>query len=321
MTDQTLDDWHAKRAARTGRANALPQDGQATGRSPADERDPRNPTADMSVNPITGAPVDAPEPNSTVQPNTDYTALRQQLDAANGRVAPLQQQLASMQALLDAERQQRAALEAQAQQRAEAEERAAAEARARDFDPFASLTDDQRRELDPTVQDILGTAMRNLYTQMAPKQDAKQLIAETLAERDRRDARAFVAAHAEASGLQALVDDPAFKKFVAEDDSAELLLNTFAHTTEPTAARTLAPRITSLVKRFTKTANAGGRNPDPVNGSSPDEYLRRGDASGADGNRKAAVSSAEAAALRKEATRLSRMRKFKEADAILARLQ
>ena len=318
LTDQDLADW---RARRTGKPVNLAGDNTPgvptnAGGDPAAIRLVQPPF--MQNEPpvdIDPAPAVDPAPAGN-QTNEELEQLRQQLAAANGRLGPAQRQSEEMKAALEAQQRQIAELQAMlAEQQAAAATRKAQEAAA-NFDPFEGLSPDEVAMLDPTAADLIRKATRNAYSKAASQvKDPEEIIRKTLAERDAAALRKYIQATAASTGLTKLATDPRFEKFVAEDDSATLLLNSFMQAADIEIAQTLEPNLRRLIKRFEKTTDST-RNPDPQDQLA--SHLARAPGAAPTGAQQRAVSADDVKTITAKARALARAGKHKEANQLLA---
>lgn len=345
------DELLAQRQARTGRAvstaagnGAPPAPGAAPagfadpglGRPAVPARDPFNPSL-PPVEPDGGQP---PVPAPVASPpaaapavgveelQAQLARMQQQLDAAIGRVAPLQQQTENYRTTAEALQAANAQLQAQLEQvQAANSQRAAAEAAAA-FDPFEGMSADELALLDPTVVDAMRrTARAALAKATSQWQDPRTIIAQTLQERDARTLKNYIQAISNELGLVQLGSDPKFQEFLAADDSADMLLNSFVQAPDLETAQRLDGRVRKMLKRFrdqpaAPAAGGGNQTPDPQDRLSA--HLSRSGAPdaapGAPSQQRKALTPEQVADIRKRAQALTRQRKFKDADALLAQL-
>lgn len=260
MTDEEL---MANRAARTGRALPNAQTGAATNRFPGQPDPVRSPTADMtgsSFDEGNSAPANAP----AEQPQHSQDPLQQQLQAALGRLSPLQQQLADRDAVLRSQGQQLAELRAQLEAREEEQRAHAAERAAEEFDPLAGLSDDVLNGIDPLVLEAMRASSRASVASIRKAyQDPQELVRRTMQEHDNKRRDQYINQVAAELDLMRLGEDATFTKFLGEDDSASILLNSFVAATDLRSAETLAPRVRKMVSRYQQGAGTTPRTPDP----------------------------------------------------------
>lgn len=264
MTDEEL---MAQRAARTGRPLPAAQTGAATNRFPGQADPGRSPTADMGASDLgnndggNGAPPDG-QPAAYTAPQQDST--HQQLQAALGRLTPLQQQLADRDALLRSQQQQMAELRAQLEAREEEQRTHAAERAAEDFDPLAGLSQDVLDGIDPLVLEAMRASGRASVASIRKAyQDPQELVRRTMQEHDSKRCNIYINQVATELDLMRLGEDATFTKFLSEDDSASILMNSFVAATDLRSAETLAPRVRKMVSRYQQSVNATPRTPDP----------------------------------------------------------
>lgn len=289
-----------------------------------------------ALNPLDGMLPDdttppAPTPTPTPQPpapapapaGPTMAALQAQLDSLAGRLAPTQQALAEAQ---EANRALAAANAELQQQMAAAQATAAAAAARRqadEFDPFAGLTADQLAEMDPNLLNAMRLSARAALAQaMSAVKDPTVIVAEALAARDKQNLSTFLSTASAELGLQALAANPKFQAFTATDDSADMLLSSFLKAPNVDTARTLLPRVKSMLKRYEKSIASDATGDPPAD---PDARLsahlaRTPDASSASPAPRQAVSPEQAAKLRREHSQAVRARDFKKAAVIMAQL-
>lgn len=318
MTPEQLAEWRAKRTGKP-MAELLGNPPSNAGLDPDAPRIIRSPAGNMPVpdfmqDPDMGTPAPAANPQPAANPELEE--LRQQLAAAHGRLGPTQRQLDEMRATLDAMQKQNAQLQAtlEDQQRVSAATRT--KQQAADFDPFEGLSKDQIDLLDPAAAEMIRQAARNAYAKAASQtKDPEEIIRKTLAERDALALRKFVQATAASTGLTKLATDPRFEKFVAEDDSATLLLNSFMQAADIEIAQALEPNLRRLIKRFEKTTDST-RNPDPQDQLA--SHLARAPGAAPAGASRQAASAEDVKTISAKARALARAGKHKEANQLLA---
>lgn len=330
MTDEQL---LAQRALRTGKK--IPASNGDTGRGPGAPIQMGNPLEGYDTNrnddDDDGAPAFNPNnfggnvaPNAT--PNTtasfDAAALQQQLDAANGRAAPLQRQIEEMRAALTAAQQLAATQAAQLTERQQAEAAAAAAREAATFDPFEGMSADDLSLIDPaTLSAMRRVAQQSLARATANTQDPQKLIADALEARDKKARDSFIRATVDGLGLVALGNDPKFQAFLHEDDSAGLLLNSFVQSPDVDVAKSLEGRVRSMLKRYEKSqpANSNNQSADPQARLAA-SMSRQGAGAGAHGSARKPLTPEQGKAIRQQSNALTRQGKFKEAKELLAQL-
>lgn len=325
LTETELDAWRAKR---TGKPVAGDDSGQSVatnaGGGPGAPRTTRTPVSNYA------APAgneddndgdnddDAGYENRNQRTGIEQSAdeLRQQLAAANGRLAPAQRQVEEMRAAYEA--QQRQLIEMQtrlAEQDAERSRR-----QAEDFDPFAAagLTQDEIDMLDPVAANLIKKTARAAYHQAASKfKDPEEIIRKTLEQRDAIARDTFIRSAAEDLDLVKLGQDPKFNRFVDEDGAAGMLITSFLKAPDQETARALLPNVRKVIKRF-EGGKAKNRQLDPQDRLS--QHLSREGKEGETRTYRPVTTPEEARQVRENATRLTRARRFKEADALLASL-
>jgi hypothetical protein len=322
MTDEELAAWRSKR---TGKAVSIDKS-QGAGQGPDAARQARSPLDGYADPAPSGDEGDDDlsahnKFDPTKLPGNDHGGadpeLKNQLDAALGRVAPMQRQLEEMRAANEAAQRQMAELQAQLAEQNAAREAAARKAAADSFDPFEGFAKEEIEALDPLAADLIRKAARNAYTKAAGSvKDPEALINEALAKRDARTRDNFIRSTAGALNLVQLGNDPKFNKFLAEDDSAALLLNSFVQSPDVDTAKNLEPRVRAMLKRFEKSTTST-RTPDAQDRAAA--HLDRAPTGTTQHGRKAATAD-EARLIRQEANRLTRARKFDEANKLLAQL-
>lgn len=319
LTEEELASWRAKR---TGKP--MPSDtSDATVRTnahggpdaPKLQRHPLEGVAGFDA--TDDLPLDEPVVQHTPAPNSqEAEELRQQLAAANGRLGPVQRQFEEMRALVETQSRQLAEFQSQLAAKQADETAARTKAAADSFNPLEGLSQDQIDMLDPAALKLIESAARNAYSKAASQiKDPEALIQQVLAKRDAQARDAFIRATADTLSLSQLSNDSKFTKFLAEDDSAGLLLNSFINAQDIDAAKLLEPRVRTMLKRFEKSTNST-RTPDPQDRAAA--HLDRAP-QGTQARSNAGPRTAEQVrAIQEQAKRLSRARKFKEANELLA---
>lgn len=332
----------AQRQARIGRTavttpgnGAPPEPGLARPASDPGVARPAVPQRD----PFSGLPVGAedftpepapaaPAPQQQFDAQSAFTAMQQQLDAALGRVAPLQQQLEQYRSTAETLQASNAALQAKLMEVQDATTKRAAQEAAASFDPFEGMSADELAMIDPAVISVMRrSAQAALAKATAQVGDPRALIAQTLQERDARQLKAFQQSVNEELQLVQLGSDPKFQQFLSTDDSADMLLNSFVQATDIDAAQKLATRVRTMLKRYraaTPSSAPAGNNgtPDPQDRLSA-HMSRSGNQSaapGANGQTRNVLTPEQVQGIRKQAQTLTRQRKFKEAQALLDQL-
>lgn len=308
MTDQELEAWRAQRTGRaipknnSGDANRGP-DAPGTSRSPLDGYV----NSDPAPAPATPAPAPAADP-----------ALQNQLDAALGRLAPLQRQHEEMRAALEAQQRANAQMQSELEELRRGQQAAANKQAASEFNPFEGLPQEDVDMLDPSARALIEAAARNAYAKAAGSiKDPEALIAQALAKRDEKARNDYIRATASALNLMTLSNDAKFNTFLQEDDSASLLLNSFVNAPDLETARSLETRVRTMIKRFEKSTGST-RTPDPQDQLSA--HLSRNAQGGTPSGHPAKVATTpeEARQIRNRAAQLMRARKFDEANKLLA---
>jgi len=309
----------AQRQARTGRAIAMAEapTGEPRGNVDPGGARPAVPSRDPFASP--SAPANTAPPEDGYLPAGNDA--QQQLAAALGRLAPMQQQLEEYRTMAEQLRASNAKMMAdmQAQQQLSVVDKARKDAES--FDPFEGMSADELAMMDPVVIDAMRRSARAaLAKATATLGDPRALIAQTLQERDQRAVKHFIAGVNDELKLTQLGNDPQFRQFLDTDDSADMLLNSFVQASDMDAAQKLAARVRTLIKRFRTTApNSGSpRNPDPQ-GRLSAHMSRSGDAAapGQQGQTRNVLTAEQIANVRRQATALSRQRKFAEANELL----
>lgn len=320
LTEEQLMAMRAKRLGKpiTGAADA-PHDGMHIAKSPGSAGKVPDFLADLAKDGEAPAGETSPQPAPAPQTNEELEALRQQLAAANGRLAPAQRQSEELKTALEAQQRQIAELQAQlAEQQAAAASRKAQEAAAQ-FDPFEGLSQDEISMLDPTAADLIRKATRNAYSKAASQvKDPEEIIRRTLAERDARQLQTYLRSTAESIGLTKLATDARFQSFVEEDGGANYLLTSFMKAADIDIARAVENDVRKLIKRFEKTIGdnkSNQRTPDPQDQLS--QHLSR-NPGGASGARQSVSSPEDVKQITDRAKRLARAGKHKEANELLA---
>lgn len=338
-TTLTEDELLAQRAARTGRRAPTGAPGAPEPPPEPPPADPgaarptlpsRSPFLDMLPPDADGVGDDAPTgvddaggtPPANQNP-VNQTALQQQLNAALGRVAPLQQTVDQLRATVESLQTANAQLQAQAQAAAQAQSAAQARQTAEQFDPFANVSADDLALLDPAVVKAIRTSTQaSLAQALSNTQDPQVLITQALQQRDERARQSYIRAKAQELNLVALGNDARFQQFLANDDSAEILLNSFVQAADLEAARYLEPRVRTMIKRFEKTVAAPGNKPADPQDRLTAHLSRSGESAPATpgpGHRKE-LTPERVKQIRMQASRLQRQRQFKAADELLAQL-
>jgi len=312
----------AARAKRTGRKNTgvpLDQTGVSNQRHPGQDNESRSPLdgfeADPSVDNDDG--VDhtprQPQPNDT----------QNQLNAAIGRLQPLQQQLADREAALVAVQHQLAEARAAASKYEQAEREAIARRAADEFDPFAGIPPEDLELMDPIVRNTILASTRATMKAFGSRfRDPEEVVRQTMAAQDKLRRDALVQTTNQDLGLVDLSRDPKFEAFINEDDSAGLLLQNYINAPDARSAEILIPRVRAMVKRYQSNAKTPDpRNPDPADALAA--HSRRGSnrpSDSAGGTRGAQLSPAQAKDIRLKATAAIRAGRKDEANRLMQQL-
>lgn len=333
----------AQRQARTGRTvatvpgnGAPPEPGLARPAADPGGARPTAPQRDPFGNPFGGAsggtediaPAPVPAAPQGFDAQAAFNAMQQQLDAALGRVAPLQQQLEQYRSTAETLQASNAALQAKLMEVQDATTKRAAQEAAASFDPFEGMSADELAMIDPAVISAMRrSAQAALAKATVQVGDPRALIAQTLQERDTRQLKAFQQSVSEELQLLQLGSDPKFQQFLSTDDSADMLLNSFAQATDIDAAQKLATRVRTMLKRYRAaapgaSASAGNNTPDPQDRLSA-HMSRSGNQSaapGANGQTRNVLTPEQVKDIRRQAQALTRQRRFKDAQALLDKL-
>ena len=317
MTVQDVDQWRSKRLGRTIKTNPNPDVPSNSQGAPDLERAaPRHPMEGMGekFNPME---LDNNDDTYVDPQNNQDDDLRQQLAAAQGRLGPAQRQIEEMRATMAALQQQVAEQAASLATR-NAEESSLRHQRAMaEFNPLDGLSQDQLELLDPAALKLIEHVGRNAYAKAAGGiKDPEELIQKVLSQRDKQDLNNFISATAESLSLNQLGNDNKFNRFLADDDSAGLLLNSFVQAKDIATARMLEPRVRSMIKRYEKATNTT-RTPDPQDRAAA--HLARAPGGQQQGSpRGGPVSADQVKQITEQARRLARAGKHKEANSLLA---
>jgi hypothetical protein len=315
-TEEGLAAWRAQRLGKPVNlkhdlaAEGVPSNG---GGGPDSERaEPRHPLE--KFNPMeldTGGNQD----DDDNRPDEDN--VQQQLAAANGRLGPAQRQIEEMRAAMQALQQQNADMQARLAERESQERNTRNQRAAQEFNPLEGLSKDELDMLDPAALKMIEHVGRQAFTKAhGSLREHEELIEKTLSQRDARERDNFIYGAAEILGLNKLGNDNKFNRFLNEDDSAALLLNSFTQSKDIATARMLEPRVRSMLKRFEKTTNST-RTPDPQDRASA-HLARKPDAQSAGSQRGGHVSADEVRRVTEQARRLARAGKHKESRELLA---
>lgn len=314
-----LDQWRSKRLGRSVKTDVGNPDVPSNGGGAPDlERvSPRHPLEGMGekFNPmdLDNTATEEEEDNSDNNADDD---LRNQLAAAQGRLGPAQRQIEEMRAAM-ATLQQQLAEQGAALATRNAEESSLRHQQAMaSFDPFDGLPKDQLEMLDPAALKLIEHSARQAYAKASGGiKDPEELINKVLSQRDKQDLNNFISATAESLSLGQLGNSTKFNKFLADDDSAGLLLNSFVQSKDIVSARMLEPRVRNMIKRYEKATNST-RTPDPQDRAAA--HLARAPGGQSNGSpRGGAVSADQVKQVTDQARRLARAGKHKEANALL----
>ena len=327
MTDEEMAAWRARRTGKpvpTSTTSAVNNSGDGPGGAPR-ARDPVNTNQipdfafgnDSPTNPLGTEP---PQPT----PPNDATALEQQLQAANGRNAPLQRQIEELRSAIQARDAQIADLTRTLQAATSAVEKKKVADDIDAFDPFEGMSQEEIDALDPTAINILRKLGKNVAQRtMAkiPQESPEVLVQRALAERDKAQREEYIRNTAASLGLIELSTDPKFKAFVENDDSAGFLLNAFANAVDLASAKMLEGRVKTMLKRYEKQSGSAEQRPADTH-HNLSKHLSRKPEHGDSGNSvvQLAKSPEEARRIRQQATSLSRQGRFADAEKLLASL-
>jgi hypothetical protein len=321
-TEEGLAAWRAQRLGKPVNlkhdlaAEGVPSNG---GGGPDSERaEPRHPLEGHKFNPMeldTGGNQDDQGEGSGYAAEDDN--LQQQLAAANGRLGPAQRQLEELRAAVQALQQQNGDMAAKLAER-DSQERAARNQRAaQEFNPLEGLSKEELEMLDPAALKMIEHVGRQAFSKAHGSiRENEEEFERRMSKRDEHERNNFIYGTAEALGLNKLGNDNKFNKFLAEDDSAALLLNSFTQSKDIATARMLEPRVRSMLKRFEKTTNST-RTPDPQDRASA-HLARKPDAQSAGSQRGGHVSADQVRQITEQARRLARAGKHKESRELLA---
>lgn len=311
----------AARAKRTGRKNTgvpLDQTGAADERHPGQDAGGRSP-----IDGYDAAPDGQYDPPTERQNNTPNGDLQNQLNAALGRLHPMQQQLADRDAAIAAMQHQLAEATAKARAYEQAEREAAARRSAESFDPFAGIPPEDLELMDPIVRNtILASTRATMQAFGSRFRDPEEVVRQTMVEQDKQRRDALIQTTNHDLGLVDLSRDPKFEAFITEDDSAGLLLQNYLNAPDARSAELLIPRVRTMVKRYQSSA----KTPDPRNQDPADAlaaHMRRGSArpsDNANGPRGAQLSPAQAKDIRLKANAAIRAGRKEEANRLLQQL-
>jgi len=310
-----LDEWRSRRTGRAVKtADVMPDVASNSNGAPDAPRSGRHPLEGFTPAQDDDFQNDA-SANYKATPG-EAEALREQLAAAQGRLAPTQRQLEEMRSAVAAAQQQNAELSARLAAKDREEADAASRQAAASFNPFEGLPKEQLELMDPEALKLLEHVGRSAYAKATGGfKDPEALIQKVLSQRDARDRDAFISATAETLGLSQKSNDAKFNKFLADDDSAGLLLNSFVQSSDIATARMLEPRVRNMIKRYEKAVGSY-RAPDPQDRAAA--YLsRKPDGQSAEDFRGGSLPADEVKRITEQARRLSRAGKHKDAAKML----
>lgn len=328
MTDEEMIAWRAKRIGKQAKTSTNlavnnsgegPEGGQRV-------RDPSTTSQIPDFARLGNTDVEDTVPPEPQEPPANNADLAQQLQAANGRVAPLQRQLEELRAAMQARDNQIAELTRALQSATRDIEKKKVAEDLEAFDPFEGMTQEEMDALDPTALGILrkmGKTVAQRTLARIPQESPEALVQKALAERDKAQLGDYIRNTAATLGLLELSNDTAFKNFVEQDDSAGFLLSAFAQATDIATARGLEARVKAMLKRFErdKQNKAADQRPADTN-HNLSKHLSRTPQQGNGGNSvvQLAKTPEEARLIRQKASALSRQGRYQEAEALLASL-
>ena len=330
MTEQELNNLMARRGVAPDGSRIVPTDPTQTPHAqsgPANPPAARDPLAAFLPDPTpdpTPAPTPAPAPGAATPtpaaPAVDPVMAQMQNDlaAANGRVGPMQMQLEQQRLFIQTMQQNQQQLQQQLAAALGQQSVAKAQQLFADFNPFEGLSEQQLAALDPEAADIIKAANRNAMTQLAAH------VENRFSELDQRrqtehqtEIQTLLTRKGEELGLNKLSTDPAFKKFLDEDDSAKYLLGMFVNAKSTGDVHTLTNQVKGMIKRYEKTTAApSAPSPDPATTTTTTNFLDRNFNGTAQAHDPKKVKEVLA-----EAKRLSRAGMHKEAAALSATVQ
>lgn len=329
MTDEEMIAWRARRTGKPIPTSTTPAVNNS-GEGPDAGQRVRDPSTTAQIPDFARLGSAAADDTTSVEPQEPPPAnnadLAQQLQAANGRVAPLQRQLEELRAAILARDAQVAELTRalQAATNDIAKKKAAEDIDA--FDPFEGMTQEELEALDPTAMNILrkmGKSVAQRTLAKIPQESPEALVQKALAERDKAQLGEYIRSTAASLGLLELSNDTAFKSFVEQDDSAGFLLSAFAQATDLATARGLEGRIKTMLKRFErdKQSKTADQRPHDTN-HNLSKHLSRTPPQGNGGDSvvQLARTPEEARRIRQQASALSRQGRYEDAGKLLASL-
>lgn len=264
----------------------------------------------------TGNPAPAPQSNELA---AQVAQLQQQLNAALGRVSPAQQQLEELRTTAQQQAATIAKLQADLSSANSAHAKRTAQEAAAEFDPYEGMTAEELAMIDPAVLDTTRRATRAAIARVTSQMpDPQALLTAAFQERDARELRAFMAQAEAELKLGAVQHDSKFMAFAAEDDSADMLMHSFLNAPDLSTARSLQPRVRSMLKRYERTVGNSNLSDPPARAS---EHLSRTPAAnGSPQAPRGAITPDQAAKLRREHAAAVRTGDRKKAAELLQRL-
>ena len=320
MTEEELLAARAKRTGRKQPGVPLEQSGAATGRFPGQDEDGRSPLDGFGGEDLPEGQHQQPPAQRPALPESD---LQNQLNAAMGRLQPMQQQLADREAALAAMQHQIAEMNAKVAQYEMAEREAKARQAADEFDPFSGLDADELDMLDPITRNTIKAATRSAIAAVnARYRDPEEVVRKTMEEQDKQRRTALIQTTNQDLGLVELSRDKEFEAFIEGDDSAGLLLSQYLNAPDARSAELLIPRVRSMVKRYQSSVKnpSNPRTPDPADALA--SHARRGSNRPSEngGTRTAQLTPAQAKEVRLKATAAIRAGRKEEANSLLQQL-
>lgn len=202
---------------------------------------------------------DAPAPKNTDQPagedryGREIDELKQQLASMNGRVAPMQRDLATYQALVT--EQQRELDAAKRTHQAEIERlQKELEARQVPVNPLELLDEQDRELLDGDVLNVVAKLTQKLVQASAPKVDVRTEVARYVAERDAAEIKSYreqALLSRDLSDIVELRNDPKFNDWASQDDNEiESTVTMFLNASDKGSIDKYARILKSKLNRF-----------------------------------------------------------------------
>ena len=322
MTEEELLAARAKRTGRKQPGVPMEQSGAATGRFPGQDTGGRSPLDGFSEDEAHVEP-EADTPPASKTPPQQNPDLLNQLNAAMGRLQPMQQQLADREAALAAMQHQISEMNAKVAQYEAAERSARAKQVAEEFDPFAGLDAEELDMLDPITRNTIKAATRSAIAAVnARYRDPEEVVRKTMQEQDKQRRDALIQTTNQDLGLVELSRDKEFEAFIEGDDSAGLLLSQYLNAPDARSAELLIPRVRSMVKRYQSSVKnpSNSRTPDPADALA--SHARRGSNRPAEngGTRTTQLTPAQAKEVRLKASAAIRAGRKDEANRLLQQL-